>query len=519
MHKEDYYAVIILMVGLLAATLSGFLREATLAHQLGTGREADIYLIAYSIPEFVIIALAIILPPAFIPLFTDYRRRFGEVEAWQFALQVFGSACAVLILLTIVGIAAAPLYLKWLAPGFNLIEYAQTILAARYMMPAIVLMGGAILLAASLQGYRRFESTAMTNAVYNITFVIVLLIAPITWLVGNTALGVVLGATAALLIQIPFIWRHRASLQLSILSKRAIDEIKLRAGRIGEFARLAGPLTIGYSIHHVIWFVDRAMATTLGVGSVATLNYAYRLALVVGQLSGVAVSTAVFPRLSEQVSAKDDPGLRSSLCDALSLVWMIGLPATCALILLHEPLIQVLYEHGAFSQESTSAVSEVIVWYSVAVLADAMCQPIPMQHALHKLEVRLRSVVEAGLQTVVRIMCNLILIRYFGYSGIAISAMLGLTLQVIVLGWLAQRRLGMSFIQEWWRDARVVIIASMLASISIVIISNQFMSGPAAVTLLVSSMLGGFIYLLVIGPANWRKIQSGINAYRSPNNK
>jgi peptidoglycan biosynthesis protein MviN/MurJ (putative lipid II flippase) len=124
-----------------------------------------------------------------------------------------------------------------------------------------------------------------------------------------------------------------------------------------------------------------------------------------------------------------------------------------------------------------------------------------------------------GLQTVVRIMCNLILIRYFGYSGIAISAMLGLTLQVIVLGWLAQRRLGMSFIQEWWRDARVVIIASMLASISIVIISNQFMSGPAAVTLLVSSMLGGFIYLLVIGPANWRKIQSGINAYRSPNNK
>jgi putative peptidoglycan lipid II flippase len=517
MHKEDYYAVIILMVGLLAATLSGFLREATLAHQLGTGREADIYLIAYSIPEFVIIALAIILPPAFIPLFTDYRRRFGEVEAWQFALQVFGSACAVLILLAIVGIAAAPLYLKWLAPGFNLIEYAQTILAARYMMPAIVLMGGAILLAASLQGYRRFESTAMTNAVYNITFVIVLLIAPITWLVGNTALGVVLGATAALLIQIPFIWRHRASLQLSILSKRAIDEIKLRAGRIGEFARLAGPLTIGYSIHHVIWFVDRAMATTLGVGSVATLNYAYRLALVVGQLSGVAVSTAVFPRLSEQVSAKDEPGLRSSLCDALSLVWMIGLPATCALILLHEPLIQVLYEHGAFSQESTSAVSEVIVWYSVAVLADAMCQPLwRVIYAWRR--VWTVSAVN-GLQTVVRIMCNLILIRYFGYSGIAISAMLGLTLQVIVLGWLAQRRLGMSFIQEWWRDARVVIIASMLASISIVIISNQFMSGPAAVTLLVSSMLGGFIYLLVIGPANWRKIQSGINAYRSPNNK
>ncbi|HUV26234.1 MAG TPA: lipid II flippase MurJ, partial [Anaerolineales bacterium] len=195
MRKEDYYATLILMVGLLAATLSGFLRQAALADQLGTGQGADIYLIAYSIPEFVIIALAIILPPAFIPLFADYRQRLGEVEAWHFAIRVGGFLCIVLLLGTAIAVIAAPLYLYFLAPGFSSIEFGQTVRAARIMMPAIVLMGSAILIGAALQVYRRFESTALTNFSYNITFVIVLIGAPLVWLVGRTALGVILGAS------------------------------------------------------------------------------------------------------------------------------------------------------------------------------------------------------------------------------------------------------------------------------------------------------------------------------------
>jgi putative peptidoglycan lipid II flippase len=517
MKKEEYFAVLILMAGILAATLSGFLREATLAHLLGTGREADIYLIAYSVPEFVIIALAIIIPPAFIPLFADYRQRYSDGEAWHFGLQVLGSLFVVLFSVTVIAIMAAPLYLHWLAPGFNEIEYYQTVRAARFMMPAIVFMGCAVLLAAALQVYRRFESTAMTNVIYNVTFVLVLFLAPIAWLVGRIALGVVLGAAAALMIQIPFLWKHRASLRFSILTERLSDEIESSSARIGKFARLAGPLIIGYSIHHIIWFVDRSMATMLAVGSVATLNYAYRLALVIGQLSGVAVSTAVFPRLSEQASVNDEDGLKSSLTGSLNLVWMIALPATCALILLREPLIQVLYEHGAFNQQSTYAVSEVIVWYSLAVLADAMCQPFwRIIYAWRR--VWTVSAVN-GIQTAVRIVCNIVLIRSFGYKGIAISAMAGLTLQVILLGWLAQRRLGTIIVYQWWRDARMVIIASLFASIGIFISSRLFLPAPAMVNLLVSGILGGFIYLLIIGSSNWRRISSGINAYRFPNHK
>jgi putative peptidoglycan lipid II flippase len=518
MHKEDYSATMILMVGLLAATLSGFFRQASLAHHLGTGSEADIYLIAYSIPEFVIIALGIILPAAFIPLFADYRLRFGEVVAWHFGLRIAGSLGILLLVVTLLAILTAPLYLPWLAPGFEPLEYVQAVRASRLMMPAIILMGYAVLFGVALQVYRRFEGTALTNLTYNLTFVIVLFAVPFAWLVGRTAIAVVLGAAAALLIQLPFLWKHRRSFHISKLIREAADGTKQRSARLSQFTYMAGPLAIGYAMHHTIWFVDRAMATSLGVGGVATLNYAYRLALVVGQLSGLAVSTAVFPRLSEQVSAEDHSGLQTSLAGLLRFVWMIGLPATCALIVLREPMVEVFYEHGAFGGDSTIAVSQVLVWYAIAVLADAMCQPF------WRVIYAWRSVWTVsfvnGIQTAIRILFNIVLIRYYGLMGIAISTMIGLTLQLIVLGWLAQRRLGINFIHQYWLDARMVIIASLIASIAMGLIANQLLSASTMITLLFSASFGCITYLAILAYSNnWRKIYSEIKSYLSPKYK
>ena len=510
MRKEDYFATFILMVGLLAATLSGFLRHTSLADLLGTGQGADIYLIAYSVPEFIIIALGIILPAAFIPLFVDYLKRFGEVAAWNFGVRVAGSLGFALLIVSFLAAIAALYYLRLLAPGFSVIELSQTMRAARIMMPAIVLMGSAIIIGAALQAFRRFESIALTNFVYNITFVIVVLGGSITWLVGRTAMGVLLGSAAALILQLPFLWKHRGSLRIWNAIKQTSSRYS-RSLSVRHFALLAGPLLIGYLIHHIIWFVDRAMATTLGVGSVATLNYAYRLALVIGQLSGLAVSTAIFPRLSEQASAEDNSGLQSSLTDSLRFVWVIGLPATCAMIILRGPLVEVLYEHGAFSRESTIAVSGVLIWYAIAVLADAMCQP------LWRIIYAWRSVVTVsvvnGIQTIVRILFNIMLIQSFGIRGIAFSAVIGFLLQVVILSWLVQRRLGIEFVLNWWQEARFAALASIVVSIAVWLLANQILSASAFITLLVSGALGCLLYLVVFGYLrNWRKYRSGLNA-------
>lgn len=491
MRREDYRATLILMAGLVAATATGFLREAALAYQLGAGRATDIYLIAFTIPEFFFISLPIVLTPAFIPLFADLRLHVGEAGAWRFGLRAAGALLALLLALTALLAFGAPLYLPYLAPGFGPIEREGAAHAMYAMLPAITLMGGAVLAGAILQVYRRFARPALATALYNLVFVAALLALPLAWPVGRAAWGVTLGAAAALLIQGSLLWRYRPQ----SLARRQHDDTEKRAAGVEQMVRLALPLAVGYAVHHIILLVDRAMATTVGAGSVATLNYAYRLALVIGQLSGLAVSTALFPHMAEQAANKDLAGLRSNLAGALRFVWIVGLPAGCGLILLRTPLVQALFEHGAFDAASTAAVSDVLVWYALAVLADALCQPL--WRVLYARRRAWTVLGVNGLQTALRILCNFALIGSLGYNGLAVSAAVGLTVQLLVLAQFIRRDVGAYLNKKWWRDAAKVVLATVVALVVAGLLASQLSAAPAFVVLAVGGGSGLFSYLIV----------------------
>ncbi len=564
MRKEDYRATLILMFGLAAATLTGFLREAALAQQLGVGRSTDIYLIAFTIPEFVFVALPIILSPAFIPLFADFRLRLGEGPAWRFGLRVAAALLALLLGLAILAAAGAPLYLRWLAPGFDVVDRAEALRAEYLMLPALVLMGGATLAGAILQVYRRFARPALATAIYNTVFVVVLLGLPLAWSVGRAAWGVTLGAAAALLIQVTLLWRYRPAAQIAdagpaspaaqtrdapfqheeahrvepegaeidVVSTNALARIlpvvsptlrgiktlgarwafwlprsepdslpggeKTASGSVGvkHLVRLAGPLAAGYAVHHLILFVDRAMATTVGSGGVATLNYAYRLALVVGQLSGLAVSTALFPGMAEQAADRNLDGLRSSLAAGLRFVWMVGLPASLGLVLLREPLVQVIFQRGAFDRTATAAVSDVLAWYALAVLADALCQPL--WRVVYARRTTWTVLAVNGLQTGVRLLANFALIGTLGYNGLALSAVLGLSLQALVLAYVVRRQIGVYLGKRWWYQAASIAVGALLAAGMAGLVRGQLAGFPAVWLLLVSGATGGLLYLTTL---------------------
>ena len=489
MHREDYRSTWILMAGFLAATATGFLREAALAHELGVGRATDVYLVAFALPEFFFLALPIVLSPAFIPLFANLRLVSGEAAGWQFAWRVAAALFGFLATAGILLAPGAPPVVSWLGTGVDAGTQAETVRALHRMLPAVILMGEAALAGAVLQVYRRFARPALATAIYNLAFVLVLLGAPLAWSAGRAAWGVTVGATAAFLLQISLLWRYRPATSTG----EPIGGDGLPEGTVMGVLRLAGPLAAGYAAHHVILLVDRAMATTLGSGAVATLNYGYRLALVVGQLSGLAVSTALFPRMAEQAAGDDRPGLRASLAAALRFVWAVGLPACCGLLILRKPLVQVLFEHGAFDQTATAAVSDVLAIYAIAVLADALCQPL--WRVLYARRSAWTVLTVNSLQTGVRILANVALIGSFGYNGLALSAVLGLGVQLLVLGRVARRTLGLFLDKQWWRDALAVVWAAFLAAAAMGL-ANSSLALPVLMTLSVSGMLGGLIYLV-----------------------
>lgn len=502
MKKTDYRHTLIVSIGLIAASLTGFLRQATIAHEIGAGRATDIYLVAFAVPEFVFIALPIVLSPAFIPLFAERRQRMGERQAWHFGIQVAGGLFLLLTSMAVLGYIAAPLYLRWLAPGFVPSERAQAVRTVRLMLPALSIMGLAALVGTVLQTYRRFARPSLATAFYNMTFIVCLVAIPFVRPLERAGWGVSLGAIAAVALQMPLLWRYRPNAMIII--PQEIDVEALRA-----FFQLAAPLAVGYAVHHLILFIDRAMATALGAGKAAALNYAYHLALVVGQVSGLAVSTALFPRMAEQIADGDKAGVRADLSDALSLVLLIGLPAACGLIVLRTPIVRVMFEHGAFDQAATTMVSTPLTWYAVAVLVDALCQPF--WRVIYALRSSWTVLVINGLQTALRLMGNLALTPNVGYNGLAISAALGLSVQMVVLGWLLRRRLGSYLTRAWWWDTVRVLLATIVMVGMLLLLAahpadkpegwpfrSLLVGASVVVRLAVGGIAGGLTYVLVL---------------------
>lgn len=490
LRNNDYRATLTVMVALALTTLTGFLREATLAYQLGAGRSADIFLVAFAVPEFVFVALPIILLPAFIPLFADCRLKLGETSAWRFGLRTAMALVGVLLLFTALAGLGAPLYVIWLAPSFTPSEHAQVVQATNLILPSISLMGLGTLVGAALQVYRRFARTVLATALYNLVFMASLWIMPLVWPVGRAAWGVTLGAAAALALQAPRLWRYRPD-ELHLSGTEQSAEFS-----VGHLARLAGPLTAGYLVHHLILFVDRAMATTLGPGSAAVINYAYHLALVVGQLSGLAVATAIFPGLSEQIARGDTAGVRASLSQALRFVWITALPATAGLIVLRTPVVKVLFERGAFDPAATAAVSAPLIWYAVSVLADSVC--LVLWRVIYARRSAWIVVGINGLQTGVRLLGNLVFISRFGPTGLALSATVGLLVQMLVLGGYVWRSLGSYLNRIWWTEATCVIVATGLAAGVASWLSTQLSAMSPEIVLGAASTLGCSVYVAVL---------------------
>ena len=489
MNRTDYKSTLIVMSGLTFATLTGFARQIAIAHELGASRLTDSYLVAFALPEFVIIALPIILTPSFIPLFARIRQLEGESYAWYFALRVAQALGLFLLVLTAVAAFGAPYYLTWMSPGFTQIERSETLFAFYPMLPSILLIGMATLVSSILQCYRQFFRPVLMTAIYNLAFIAALFFLPITQPLMRASWGVTIGATLSLLFLLPLIkkWSPTQTVQRG----NQVSQTGLR-----DWLTLTGPLALGYVIHHLILFVDRAMATSLGAGSAAALNYADHLTMVVVQLSGLAISIVLFPNLADQVAGGDIDLARRSLTSALKLVWRIALPASAGLILLRTPLVRILFERGAFDQQGTGLVSAPVIWYSIAVLADALCQPL--WRAVYAKRVGWPVVVINSLQTGIRLVANFALTPWLGYIGLAISAVIGLVFQVITLLWWAKSRFGFAFNSGDQHDIIWTTTAAFIATLGSILVYHVMIANRPILVVLACSLSGFIVYLLIL---------------------
>jgi putative peptidoglycan lipid II flippase len=344
----------------------GFVRDVVLAKMFGASGETDAFFLAFRIPNFMRRLFAEgSFSLAFVPVLSEYKAN-GDRQALRDLIDhVTGTLAAILLVLTSVGIFAAPLVLSIFAPGWLADDRPEFNLSAgmlRITFPYIMLISLTALAGGILNTFERFLIPALTPVLLNLSLIAAALLLADHLEVPVTALawGVLAAGLAQLLVQIPALKR------LGLMPR---PRWGWRHSGVRRIMKLMIPTLFGSSVAQVNLLVDSIIATFLVTGSVSWLYYSDRLLEFPLGVLGIALATVILPNLSQKHARASTAEFSATLDWALRLALIVTVPAAVGLVILSGPILITLFQYDAFQPEDVRMSAYSLVAYSTGLPA------------------------------------------------------------------------------------------------------------------------------------------------------
>jgi len=399
--------------GTLASRLLGFLRDSMIAALLGTGPIADAFLVAFQLVNVIRRLLTEgALNAALVPVWLRLKESEGEAAAARFAGRVLGTVSTILLLGTVLIGLLMPFAIAALAPGFSGADtQAYAVDDARLMLPYLAFAGPATVLLALSSAQGRFVLTAFSPLLFNIALIAVMLVLIVA---GTDAATVALALAATVGVA--------GFLQLLVLVMRQGGEKVASPLRFSLDSEMRGFLAHALpgmvaSSAPQLFALAGAIIASASPAAVSWLYFANRLIELPLGIVGVAMGTVLVPELTRAVRGGDKSTIAHAESRALELAVGLALPATLGLMALSEPIVRLLFQHGAFTAADTAATSNALIWLALALPAHVLVKALsPAFFAREDTRAPLSATVTGF---VVAITAAVLFGHFFGASGIA----------------------------------------------------------------------------------------------------
>ncbi len=360
-------ATSIVGLAVLCSRLLGLIREQVFAGLFGAGRNLDAFLMAFRLPNMLRDLFAEgALSTAFITTFSQKIATEGDESAWQLANKVATLTAIFMSAVTLLGIVFAPQLVSLMTWWSWSPEKTElTIVLTRIMWPFILLVSLAALAMGMLNAKNVFGAPAMASSFFNLGSIIGGV--GFGWwldphfgersLIG-LAIGTLIGGLWQLTVQFPSLRR---------VGFKFNPDFKWRDSGVRTILVLMGPAVIAASAVQVNVVINSGFAARLGDGPVSWLNIAFRLMQLPLGIFGVAVATVALPLVSRSAALGNTGEFRGALAHAMRLVMLLTIPSAIGLIILAEPIIAVIYQHGKFDAAATVQTAAALRFYAIGL--------------------------------------------------------------------------------------------------------------------------------------------------------
>ena len=342
----------------------GFVRDMLIARVLGAGKLSDIFLAAFKLPNLFRDLLGEgALSAIFIPMYTDSKKDEN------FAKNVFSWLMVGLLGIIILFEIFMPLIVWVLAPGFEEVagKMEMTVLIARIMFVYVIFICGSAFLSAILNAFSKFLLAAFMPVMLNIMLIGALLIAMIF---GSENVLFLMAGTVVLsgVLQFLILWSRirKNHFGLRLVVPRWTPKIKSLFKRMGVSI-------VGSGFYQITMIVGTLVASFQS-GAVSWLYYSDRIVQLPFAMIGLAVGTVLMSSISNALAEKNMRSVYIQQNSSMRRSMMLILPCVVGLVVLAHPIIKTLFEYGAWTPESTVAVSRAIMIQALVLPAMLVSQ-------------------------------------------------------------------------------------------------------------------------------------------------
>ena len=420
----------------LLSRIFGFLRDMLVAQLFGAGMATDAFFVAFRIPNLLRRLVGEgSLTVSFIPVYSEYLSQRSKEDSDELVHASFSALIVFLLMVTAAGILFSPWIVKAMAYGFSQDpeKFRLTVLLNRVMFPYIFFIGLVAWAMGVLNSLKHFAAPALAPVLLNISIIAcaLLLSGFFAEPVLSLAFGVLLGGITQFLFQIPFMRRRGISFRfLFNLSHPGVR-------RVGA---LMAPSILGLAVTQLNVIVNTFLASYLPEGSVSYLYYADRLLEFPMGVFAIAIATAVLPSLSEETARGDMAAVKETLSFALRLTFFVILPAMVGLIVLRQPILNLLFQRGAFSAFSTEMTAQALLYYALGLVAFAGVRIIvPVFYSLQDTRTPVKV---AFLSLLANVGLGASLMIPLKHGGLALATSLAAGVNFAVLGFLLRKKIG-----------------------------------------------------------------------------
>ena len=459
-------AAIILASSTLVSALLGLFRDRLLnSYYLGTYPTGiDAYTAAFTIPDFMFFILTSgALAVSFIPVFNQRLATGNKKSAWELSSSLL-NLLAILTLVTsvLIMVFADPLIRYVVSPGLDESGMILAINMTRVIAINPFLFSIATVLTSIQQAVGRFVFYAFATAIYNIGIII-----GITCFTGGinlfgvqifeggimgVALGVILGAVMQLIVSL-----------IGLFGLGFDYEFKIHWRNQGfrTILKLLPPRSLDQGIDYVNSIISMNLSSRMGAGAVRSFDQATSLQSMPVTLIGVAISTAFFPKLTEELGTGDDDKFYETFRQALRMIIWIALPIAIIAFFTRGYITSFVSNIGNNNQNGT--IASVLGTLCIAIFARSVFHIASRGFYAHqdtKTPFRV-SIVAIGLTIAMSVGFYLL---GWGVDGLGLAQSLGAVIEIVILLFILQRRSNhRAMDRAFWKAIYRMLFATLIA--------------------------------------------------------